>query len=58
LVALCANLGTNYCDITGEVGWVREMIERYDDIAFKNGAKIVNCCACDSIPWVKYKNYD
>lgn len=23
LVAVCANTGTNYCDITGEVHWVR-----------------------------------
>jgi len=23
LVAACAHFGTNYCDITGEVHWVR-----------------------------------
>jgi len=33
LVASCANNGTHYCDTTGEVGWVRKMIEKYDDIA-------------------------
>ena len=33
LVAVCANSGTNYCDITGEVHWVRQMIDKYDDVA-------------------------
>ena len=33
LVAVCAHLGTDYCDITGEVAWVREMMEKYDDVA-------------------------
>ena len=51
MVDLCAKYGTDYVDITGEVAWVREMIVKYDDIAFKNNARIVNCCACDSIPW-------
>ena len=27
----CAYYGTDYVDITGEIDWVREMIERYDD---------------------------
>ena len=27
LVAVCAHYGTDYCDITGEVYWVRKMIE-------------------------------
>jgi short subunit dehydrogenase-like uncharacterized protein len=26
LVALCSAYGTDYCDITGEVSWVRDMI--------------------------------
>ena len=33
LVAVCAHTGTNYCDITGEVHWVRKMIDKYDEIA-------------------------
>lgn len=27
------------------------MIENYDDLAAKSGAKIVNCAALDSLPW-------
>jgi len=50
-LALCAANGTNYVDITGEAKWVRRMIELYDDLAKSTGAKIVNCCGCDSIPW-------
>ncbi len=28
LVAACAEAGTHYCDLTGEVPWMREMIHR------------------------------
>jgi short subunit dehydrogenase-like uncharacterized protein len=27
------------------------MIEKYDELAIKSGAIIVNCCGLDSIPW-------
>lgn len=27
------------------------MIEQYDNIAAKSGAKIISCCGFDSIPW-------
>lgn len=30
---------------------MRQMIEKYDNIAAKTGARLVNCCGCDSIPW-------
>lgn len=29
LLALCAEYGTDYVDITGEVAWVRQMITQY-----------------------------
>ncbi|KAL1525381.1 hypothetical protein AB1Y20_020241 [Prymnesium parvum] len=51
LVAVCARSGVDYCDITGEIGWVREMIEAHDDTARSSGARIVPCCGHDSIPW-------
>lgn len=51
LVAKCAQNGTDYCDITGEVAWVRQMAQKYDNIAAKSGARIVSCCGCDSTPW-------
>ena len=51
LVAACAANGTDYCDITGELTWVRDMIALHDDKARETGARIVNCCGHDSMPW-------
>lgn len=50
LVAACATNGTHYCDLAGEVQWVRRMIDLYDDDARRSGARIVHCCGFDSIP--------
>ena len=50
LLKVCAETGTDYCDLTGEVQWIRQMIERYDSVAKASGARIVNCCGFDSIP--------
>ena len=33
VVDACVRQGTNYCDITGEVQWVREMIDKHHDAA-------------------------
>jgi short subunit dehydrogenase-like uncharacterized protein len=50
LVKVCAGTGTDYCDLTGEVQWIRRMIERYEHAARESGARIVHCCGFDSIP--------
>ena len=50
LVAACAEAGTHYCDLTGEVHWMREMIDAHHDQARKTGARIVHTCGFDSIP--------
>jgi short subunit dehydrogenase-like uncharacterized protein len=50
LVKTCCQLGTDYCDLTGEPQWIRRMISRYEDDAKRTGARIVNCCGFDSIP--------
>lgn len=50
LVKVCAETGTDYCDLTGEAPWIRQMIERYEDAAKRSGARIVNSCGFDSIP--------
>tara|TARA_E500000178_G_scaffold344351_1_gene392474 strand:+ start:40355 stop:41590 length:1236 start_codon:yes stop_codon:yes gene_type:complete len=50
LVAICAETGTDYCDITGEVHWIRRMIDKYQVLAQSSGARIVNSCGFDSIP--------
>ncbi|HUS29891.1 MAG TPA: saccharopine dehydrogenase NADP-binding domain-containing protein, partial [Kofleriaceae bacterium] len=41
LVAACANAGTHYCDLTGEVHWMRAMIDANHDRAVQTGARIV-----------------
>ena len=50
LVKVCADTGTDYCDLTGEVQWVNRMIKRYEKKAQQTGARIVHCCGFDSIP--------
>jgi short subunit dehydrogenase-like uncharacterized protein len=50
LVQACVESGTDYCDLTGEVPWMRRMIERYSEAARQSGARIVHCCGFDSIP--------
>jgi len=50
LVAACAENGTHYCDLAGEVQWIRRMIDAHDARARQTGARIVHCCGFDSIP--------
>ena len=50
LVAACAEHGTHYCDLTGEVPWIARMIAAHQDTARASGARIVHCCGFDSIP--------
>jgi short subunit dehydrogenase-like uncharacterized protein len=50
LVKVCAETGTDYCDLTGEVQWIRRMVDKYEDTAKSSGARIVHSCGFDSIP--------
>jgi short subunit dehydrogenase-like uncharacterized protein len=50
LVKVCAESGTDYCDLTGEVQWIRRMVDKYEDAAKASGARIVHSCGFDSIP--------
>lgn len=50
LVAACAASGTHYCDLTGEVQWMRRMIDAHHETARQSGARIVHTCGFDSIP--------
>ena len=50
LVAACAEAGTHYCDLTGEVHWMRAMIDAHHERAIATGARIVHTCGFDSIP--------
>lgn len=50
LVKVCAQTGTDYCDLTGEVQWIARMIAAHEAEARRSGARIVHCCGFDSIP--------
>jgi short subunit dehydrogenase-like uncharacterized protein len=50
LVEACANAGTDYVDLTGEVLFIRETIDRFHKAAQASGARIVHSCGFDSIP--------
>ena len=50
LVATCIDNQVDYCDLTGEVQWIRLMIDKHHDAATANGTKIVHTCGFDSIP--------
>ena len=50
LVSVCIENQTHYCDLAGEVQWIRRMIDKHHESAVANQTKIVNCCGFDSIP--------
>src|SRR6478672_3085168 len=46
----CAESGTHYADLTGEVLFVRWSLDQLDATARETGAAIVHACGFDSIP--------
>ena len=50
LVEACVESGTHYCDLAGEVQWIRKMIDQHHGRAQHTGARIVHCCGFDSVP--------
>ena len=50
LVQACAEAGTDYADLAGEVLFIRDSIDCCHDIAARAGARIVHCCGFDSVP--------
>lgn len=50
LVEVCARTGTDYCDLTGEVRWMRRMLNAHQNTARESGARIVHACGFDSLP--------
>lgn len=50
LVEVCISQKTHYCDLTGEVQWMRRMIDKHHESAIANKVKIVHTCGFDSIP--------
>lgn len=50
VVEACARAGTGYADLTGELLFVRAVLDRYDAVARGSGARIVHSCGYDSVP--------
>lgn len=50
LVKVCAEGGTDYCDLTGEPQWIARMLKAHERSAQRSGARIVHSCGFDSIP--------
>ena len=50
LVEACAIAGTHYCDLTGEVLFVRQSADTWHETARETGSRIVHSCGFDSIP--------
>ena len=50
LVKACVEESCNYCDLTGEVPWMRKTIDQYHHEAIARKIKIVHSCGFDSIP--------
>jgi short subunit dehydrogenase-like uncharacterized protein len=50
LAGACAAAGTHYADLTGEVTFMRRVIDEHEATAKDSGARIVHTCGFDSIP--------
>lgn len=50
VVQACAEAGTDYADLTGEVLFIRDSIDAWHDVAAASGARIVHSCGFDSVP--------
>ena len=50
LLAACAASGTHYADLSGELGWIWEMIQSHDAIARRTGAVLLPAAGFDSVP--------
>ena len=50
LARACAEAGTDYADLTGEVLFIRDTMSSCHEAAVRTGARLVHSCGFDSIP--------
>jgi short subunit dehydrogenase-like uncharacterized protein len=50
LARACAEAGTHYADLAGEVLFVRDLMDRVEETARRTGARLVTACGYDSVP--------
>jgi short subunit dehydrogenase-like uncharacterized protein len=51
LVGACAAAGTHYLDLTGELVFVRDIIDRFHDTARESGARIAPVAGYEALPF-------
>lgn len=50
VIASCAEYGTHYLDITGEVGFIKKMADKYGSLARQNRSIFIPFSGFDSVP--------
>lgn len=50
VLSACIESSTDYCDLCGEVQWIKAMQDKYHAQAQASGARIIHCCGFDSLP--------
>jgi len=50
LVRACAHAGTHYADLSGELGWIWQLIQELHPVAQERGACIIPASGFDSVP--------
>ncbi|KAH6997964.1 Saccharopine dehydrogenase-domain-containing protein [Ilyonectria sp. MPI-CAGE-AT-0026] len=50
VIKACAENGTDYVDCNGEMPWLQEMINQYDEIAHASGSKIIVTAGWGAVP--------
>ena len=50
VIEACVAGGAHYADLTGEIPFVRQMIDAFDDRAAQAGVKLVQVCGFESLP--------
>jgi len=50
VIASCVEHGTHYLDITGEVDFIRSMMDKYGELALKNKCILIPFSGFDSVP--------
>ena len=50
VIEACVSSGAHYADLTGEIPFVRQMIDAYDARAREAGVKVVEVCGFEALP--------
>ncbi len=50
VIEACVQHGAHYVDLTGELPFVRAMIDRFDGLAREQGVKVVQVCGFEALP--------